>query len=176
MGNKKIPFLIFVILIIQISKVENSVEITLASTMEDKSEDSYEISSNILTLNSNEEYIIKGTCTECGIVVKASASPTITLSSVTIDNSQTGPFIIKKNANVKLILEGTSTINDNEQDESSSDFEGAGIKFKSASSLTISGSGTLIVVGKTKNGIKGAAQSSLIINEGTYNVTCVFLV
>ena len=173
MGNKKISFLILIILIFQISKVENSVEINLTSSMEDKSEDSYEISNNILTLTSNEEYIIKGTCSECGIEVKASTSPTITLSSVTIDNSKTGPFIIKKNANVKLILEGTSTINDKEEDESSSDYEGAGIKFKSASSLTISGSGTLIVIGKTKNGIKGGAQSSLVITEGTFNVSCV---
>ena len=36
------------------------------------------------------------------------------------------------------MLEGTSTINDNEIDESSSDFEGAGIKSKSGSTLTIS--------------------------------------
>ena len=106
MGIKKITFLLFIILIFQISKVENSVEITLSSSMEDTTEDSYQISSNILTLNSEEEYIIKGTCTECGIEVKASSSPTITLSSVTIDNSKTGPFIIKKNSKVKLILEG----------------------------------------------------------------------
>ena len=141
--------------------------------MEDTTADTYVIKNNILTLNSDEEYIIKGTCSECGIEVKKGTSPEITLSSVTIDNSATGPFIMKKSTNVNLILEGISTITDNESDESSSDFEGAGIKFKSGSNLTISGTGTLIVIGKIKNGIKGASGSNLIINSGIINVTCV---
>ena len=88
------------------------------------------------------------------------------MSSISIDNSQTGPFVIKKSANVNLILEGISTITDKETDETSSDFEGAGIKFKSGSNLTISGTGTLIVNGNIKNGIKGASGSNLIINNG----------
>ena len=37
----------------------------------------------------------------------------------------------------------------------------------------MSGTGTLIVLGNIKNGIKGASASNLIINSGTYNVTCV---
>ena len=168
-----VSLLLLLIISIQISSVLNSVEITLSSSMEDTTADSYEIKDNILTLNSDEEYIIKGTCSECGIEVSKGLSSTITLSSVTIDNSVTGPFIMKKSTNVNLILEGTSTITDNESDESSSDFEGAGIKFKSGSNLTISGTGTLIVIGKIKNGIKGASGSNLIINNGIINVTCV---
>ena len=97
----------------------------------------------------------------------------ITLSSINIDNSNTGPFVIKKEANVKLILEGISKIIDKETNETLDDFEGAGIKFKSGSTLTISGTGTLIVLGNIKNGIKGASASNLIIESGTFNVTCV---
>ena len=173
MKNTYVSYIILILISFQISFVSNSIQITLASSMEDTTSDNYQIKSNILTLLSNEEYIIKGSCSECGIEVKKATSPTITLSSISIDNSQTGPFVIKKGANVKLILEGISKIVDKEINETLDDFEGAGIKFKSGSNLTISGSGTLIVLGNIKNGIKGASASNLIINSGTYNVTCV---
>ena len=119
MKTNNVSLLLWIILSIQMTQVLNSVTITLSSSMTDATEDSYQIQSNILTLTSNEEYIIKGSCSECGIEVKKETSPTITLSSVTIDNSQTGPFVIKKSANVNLILEGISTITDKETDENS---------------------------------------------------------
>ena len=173
MKTNNVSLLFWIILSTQMTQISNSVTINLSSSMTDTTEDTYQIKSNILTLSSNEEYIIKGSCSECGIEVKKGTSPTITLSSISIDNSQTGPFVIKKSANVNLILEGISTIIDKETDESLSDFEGAGIKFKSGSNLTISGTGTLIVNGNIKNGIKGASGSNLIINSGILNVTCI---
>ena len=173
MQTKYVSILLWILISIQISQVDNSVTITLSSSMTDTTSDTYQINSNILTLTSNEEYIIKGSCSECGIEVKKETSPTITLSSISIDNSKTGPLVIKKSCTVKLILEGKSTIIDKETDENADDFEGAGIKFKSGSNLYISGTGTLIVKGNIKNGIKGASASNLIINSGTLNVTCV---
>ena len=145
MTTKYVSLLLWIIISFQICQVDNAVTITLSSSMTDSTQDSYEIKSNILTLKSNEEYIIKGSCSECGIEVSKGISPTITLSSISIDNSKTGPFVIKKSCTVKLILEGKSTIIDKETDENADDFEGAGIKFKSGSNLYISGSGTLIV-------------------------------
>ena len=165
--SKKLFLLI--ILIIQIK----SVDITLSSTMSDIEESTYTIKSNVLTLNSNSEYTISGSCSECQIEVAKQISATITLNSITIDNSQTGPFVIKKGAIVNLILSGESTITDNETNEESSDFEGAAIKFKSSSNLTISGDGKLNIIGNIKNGIKGASESNLIINGGTLNIKAV---
>ena len=160
---------LLIILIIQIK----SVDITLSSTMSDIEESTYTIKSNVLTLNSNSEYTISGSCSECQIEVAKQISATITLNSITIDNSQTGPFVIKKGAIVNLILSGESTITDNETNEESSDFEGAAIKFKSSSNLTISGDGKLNIIGNIKNGIKGASESNLIINGGTLNIKAV---
>ena len=150
-----------------------SVDITLSSLMEDKEESTYSISNNVLSLNSNTDYKISGSCSECKIEVDKGVSASITLNSVNIDNSKTGPFVIKKGSTVNLILEGESTITDKETDESSSDFEGAGIKFKSSSSLTISGDGKLNVIGNIKNGIKGASGSNLIINGGNLDIKAV---
>ena len=155
--------ILLLILSFQISFIFNSVEITLSSNMTNIEESTYQISNNIVILTSDEEYIIKGSCSECGIEVKKETSQTITLSSISIDNSQTGPFVIKKGANVNLILEGISKIVDKETNETLDDFEGAGIKFKSGSNLTISGSGTLIVLGNIKNGIKGASASTVFL-------------
>ena len=141
--------------------------------MTDTTADTYSIASNVVTLNSETEYKLSGTCSECQIVVNKEITTTITLDSISIDNSKTGPFVIKKNSVVNLVLNGESTIIDKETDETLDDYEGAGIKFKSGSSLTISGSGTLNVNGNIKNGIKGASTSILIINGGTFIINAV---
>ena len=150
-----------------------SIDIALIPVLTDITTDNYEISNNILSIKSDGEYKISGSCSECQISIKKGLSVSITLNSISIDNSNTGPFVIKKNAIVNLILEGESKIEDNEAEENEDldDFEGAGIKFKSSSSLTISGSGKLKVIGNPKNGIKGAALTNLTINGGTLDIS-----
>ena len=170
---KKLYFLkitfILSILLLQVK----SVDITLTSTLTDTTTDNYEISNNILSIKSNGEYKISGSCSECQINIAKGLTVDITLNSITIDNSNTGPFIIKKNAIVNLILQGESRIEDNEaiENEELDDFEGAGIKFKSSSSLTISGTGKLTIIGNPKNGIKGAALTTLTINGGVLDIS-----
>ena len=79
MNKNGISLILLLILSFQISFVLNSVEITLSSSMTDTEESTYQISNNIVILNSDEEYIIKGSCSECGIEVKKGTSPTIVL-------------------------------------------------------------------------------------------------
>ena len=138
----------FYILIIQV----NSILISLSNDMLDVKEDSYKIENKILSIMKNGEYEISGTCSECQISIDKSLIVDLTINSIAIDNSNTGPFVIKKEAKINLILKGDSYILDNElsSNEDEDDFEGAGIKFKSSSSLTISGDGKLTVFGKTK--------------------------
>ena len=164
-----LKFSILTIILIQTA----SIDIQLTSTLTDATTDNYEISKNVLSIKSKGDYKISGSCSECQISIAKGLTLTITLNSITIDNSNTGPFVIKKNANVNLVLEGESRIEDNEaaENEELDDFEGAGIKFKNSSTLTISGSGKLTVIGNAKNGIKGAALTTLIINGGTLDIT-----
>ena len=63
---------LFIILIIQI----NSVDITLSSTMSNQEESTYTIENNVLTLNSDSEYTISGSCNECQIEIAKGISPT----------------------------------------------------------------------------------------------------
>ena len=164
----KIMLLLYIIFL----KV-NTIDITLTPILEETTTDNYKIAKNVLSIQSNGEYKISGACSECQISINKGLSVSITLNSISIDNSSTGPFVIKKNAIVNLILEGESKIVDNEaqENEDLDDFEGAGIKFKNSSSLTISGTGKLTVIGNPKNGIKGAALSNLIINGGIIDIT-----
>ena len=144
-------------------------EISLDNISTDIETDNYIISSNVLSLISEGNFKLSGSCNECQIVINKNLEITLTINSITIDNSNTGPFVIKKSSKLNLILEGESVITDNElleNEELLDDFEGAGIKIKSSSSLTIDGTGQLTIKGNTKNGIKGGENSIITINNG----------
>jgi len=149
------------------------ISISLDDIGTDAENDNYEIASKVLTLKTKNDYIISGSCSGCQLNVDQKIEMKITLNSISMDNTNTGPFIIGKSAKVELILEGESSIIDNEdiKNENETSFEGAGIKFKGSSSLTISGDGTLRVTGNPKNGIKGAKKSTLAMNSGTLTIS-----
>ena len=170
---KKSSFL-KIALLVYISLVQvKSIDIALTSTLTDTTNDNYQIKNNTLSIKANGEYSISGGCSECQINIAKGLTVKMTLNSISIDNSNTGPFVIKKNAIVELILKGESKIEDTEaiENEDLDDFEGAAIKFKSSSTLTISGDGKLKIIGNPKNGIKGASLSNLIINGGNLDIT-----
>ena len=169
--NFSLILLILPLFFNQINSEEISISLDIIET--DISNDNYEIASKVLTLKTGNDYIISGSCTECQLNVAQKIEMKIILNSISMDNSNTGPFIIGKSAKVELVLEGESSIIDNEdiKNENETSFEGAGIKFKSSSSLTISGEGTLRVSGNPKNGIKGAKKSTLTMNSGTLTIS-----
>ena len=83
---------LFCFLLLQIK----SIDITLTSTLTDITTDDYVISNNQLSIKSKGEYKISGSCSECQISIAKGIAVTVTLNSISIDNSNTGPFIIKK--------------------------------------------------------------------------------
>ena len=161
----------FIILLAQIKS--DDISISLNDITTDTINENYEINSNVLNITSSGTFIITGECTECQILIYENLKITLTINSISLDNSNTGPFVISKKSKVNLILVGESTINDNESNEDSELFEGAAIKFKKSSSLTIDGDGKLNVNGNIKNGIKGAKSSSLNINGGNLVISAV---
>ena len=92
------------------SKQVNSEEIAISlnDIETDVENDNYKIASKVLNLISDSEYKISGSCTECKINVNQNTDMTITLNSISLINSNDGPFIIGKSAKVNLILEGES--------------------------------------------------------------------
>ncbi|MEE3334469.1 MAG: carbohydrate-binding domain-containing protein [Ruminococcus sp.] len=138
----------------------------------------YTIDGTSLTITSDGTYRITGDCTEGKVEVSKNLSNvTLILDNLTLANSDTAPIIVKKSSSVLMKLVGTSTITNNEEasNETSDpdNFEGAAVKVKSGSALTIFGDGTLNAVGNAKNAIKGGAESVLTIDGGTIKATAV---
>ena len=143
------------------------------------SEDGYKIEGTDLTINGAGTYVVTGSCSEGSIKVKKETTGvTLVVKDLTLASSTTAPISCNKTTEVKMILEGTSTITDKEDpaNEESTDaavadaFEGAALKVKSGATLTISGTGTLTADGSScKNAIKGAATASITVESGTIN-------
>lgn len=142
-------------------------------------EEGYEIDGTDLKITAAGTYVVTGSCSEGSITVKkGTTGVTLVLNNLTLASSATAPLSCNKTTEVNLILEGTNTLTDNEDpaNEESTDaevadaFEGAALKVKSGSSLTISGTGTLTADGSScKNAIKGAATAVITVESGTIN-------
>lgn len=135
----------------------------------------YTISGTTLTITSKGTYRITGSCSEGSVTVaKGLSDVTLILDNLTLTSAKTAPIVVKKSSSVLIKTQGVSTLTNNEDastEATNEDYEGAAIKIKTGSSLTMFGDGTLKAVGNSKNGIKGAATSSLTFNGGTYIVT-----
>ena len=102
-------------------------------------------------------YIITGSCSDGSITVKKGTTGVVLILKDLDLTSTTGAAVsLNKGTEVKLIVEGEVTLTDAEDiaNEDSDDFDGAAIKAKAGSSVVLTGSGTLIINGECKNGIK----------------------
>ncbi|MCR5608995.1 MAG: carbohydrate-binding domain-containing protein [Lachnospiraceae bacterium] len=148
-------------------------ESSIAVSNEDGS--GYKIEGTDLTINAAGTYAISGNCSEGSITVKKGTTGVVLVfDELTLKSSTTAPVSVNKGAEAKIIINGTNTLTDSENpdNENSTDeeiadaFEGAGIKVKSGSVLTIGGTGKLTVDGSScKNGIKGAQSSVITVGE-----------
>jgi len=135
----------------------------------------YTINGTTLTITKAGVYELTGSCAEGSVVVAGSLDGVVlVLNDLSLASSSTAPIVVKKASNVTIHLEGSSTLTDAEDastEETNADFEGAAIKAKTGSTVTFCGDGTLTVNGSAKNGIKGGTSSSLVFQQGTYNVS-----
>ncbi|MBR6505897.1 carbohydrate-binding domain-containing protein [Candidatus Saccharibacteria bacterium] len=154
---------------------------TESGITETVSGDGYTITDTVLAIKSPGTYRITGSCTtDCNLYVKKGTTGVILIfDNLSLSATSTAPFIINRAADdgtgteVAVKLYGTSTLTDNESDNTLPDYEGAAIKVKSGSSLTFSGPGTLNVISNYKNGIKGSSNSSITFNGGIYSISSV---
>jgi len=135
-------------------------------------------------IDASGTYIITGSCSDGNIVVKKGTTGVVLILKDLDLTSTTGATLsVNKGAEAKIIIEGTVKLTDAEDiaDEESDDFDGAAIKAKAGSSTVLTGSGTLIINGSCKNGIKvsdldeddaadGYSEASFII-EGSLSIS-----
>ena len=157
------------------SKAQATLTFTNNTIVETAAGSGYTIKGTTLTITASGTYRITGSSTEGSVVVgKELSGVTLILDNLSLTSSQTAPIVIKKSSSALIKLVGETTLIDSEDastEDTNSDFEGAAIKVKSGSSLTIFGDGTLNAAGNAKNAVKGASESSLKVDGGTINAT-----
>ena len=129
----------------------------------------YEIDGTDVSITAAGTYVFSGDCDNGSITVKKGVTGvTIVLNGLTLTNDDSAAITLNKTAEASLIA-AAGTTNTVADTEGSSD-ENAAVKVKSGATLAIGGTGTLIVDGNAKNGIKGAADAVITVAEGKLNI------
>ena len=145
----------------------------------------YKIEGTELTINGAGTYIVSGSCSNGSIKVKKGATGvTLVLNGLTLTSAATAPIACNKSTEVNIVAASgtTNTLTDSAKNNDDNypdneDAENAVIKCKDGSQVTISGSGTLVVNAKGKNGIKSGTTTdeegpaSLTIQDVTLKIT-----
>ena len=135
---------------------------------------------NEVKITESGTYIVTGSCADGNITVKKGTTGVVlVLKDLNLASSTGAAVSLNKESEVKVIIDGTVTLTDNEDpaDEESTDadvadaYDGAALKVKANAAAYITGSGTLNIVGNAKNGIKGGDDASIVIDGVTLNIT-----
>ena len=149
MNSKSIIFLILFSLFITII---SSTAVSFESDGE-----GYTIEDNILTITGEGEYDFSGEVENKEILVDASC--TLNLNEFSLSNSGSlTPLLISSGKQVNLVLKDYTTFTDSPNNE----HEGT-IYLEDGATLTISGTGVLIINPKKLMGINGTTSTSLIV-------------
>ena len=124
----------------------------------------YEIDGTDVSITAAGTYVFSGDCGDGSITVKKGVSGvTIVLNGLTLTNADSAAITLNKTAEAELIAAAGTT--NTVADTAGSNDENAAVKVKSGASLSISGTGALTVDGNAKNGIKGAADAVITVDE-----------
>ena len=124
----------------------------------------YEIDGTDVSITAAGTYVFSGDCGDGSITVKKGVSGvTIVLNGLTLTNADSAAITLNKTAEAELIAAAGTT--NTVADTAGANDENAAVKVKSGASLSISGTGALTVDGNAKNGIKGAADAAITVDE-----------
>ena len=129
----------------------------------------YEIEGTDVSITAAGTYVFSGDCDDGSITVKKGVTGvTLVLNGLTLTNADSAAITLNKTAEAALIAAAGSE--DTVADTAGANDENAAVKVKSGASLLLSGTGTLTACGNTKNGIKGASDAVITVDELTLNI------
>ena len=137
---------------------------------------------NEVKIDAAGTYVISGSASNGSITVKKGTTGVVlVLEDLDLTGTAGAPLSINKESEVKVVISGTVTLTDAENlaDENSADpavadvYDGAAVKVKANSMVYITGDGTLNLIGKAKNGIKGGDEASLILDGPAVQIAAV---
>ena len=160
--------------------VSSPTEVVTSTLTENSAEDltaDYANATTIVMSESNDNvkisasgtYIVTGSCSNGNLAVKKGTTGVVLiLKDLDLTSTVGAAVSLNKGTEVKVIIEGTVKLTDAEDiaDEESDDFDGAALKAKVGSSVVLTGTGTLVINGSCKNGIKVSSLDADDINDG----------
>ena len=132
----------------------------------------YEIDGTAVSITEAGTYVLSGACADGSVTVKKEVTGvTLVLDGLDLTSTTTSPITINKSAEATLLAAAGSE--NTVADSADANDESAAIKVKTGGTLTLGGTGSLTVDGNDKNGIKGAAQSSITVDELVLTIDAV---
>ena len=129
----------------------------------------YEIDGTDVSITAAGTYVFSGDCDDGSITVKKGVTGvTLVLNGLTLTNADSAAITLNKTAEAALIAAAGSE--NTVADTAGANDENAAVKVKSGASLSLSGTGTLTACGNAKNGIKGASDAVITVDELTLNI------
>ncbi len=129
----------------------------------------YEIEGTDVSITAAGTYVFSGDCDDGSITVKKGVTGvTLVLNGLTLTNADSAAITLNKTAEAALIA--TAGSENTVADTAGANDENAAVKVKSGASLSLSGTGTLTACGNAKNGIKGASDAVITVDELTLNI------
>ena len=129
----------------------------------------YEIEGTDVSITAAGTYVFSGDCDDGSITVKKGVTGvTLVLNGLTLTNADSAAITLNKTAEAALIAAAGSE--NTVADTAGANDENAAVKVKSGASLSLSGTGTLTACGNAKNGIKGATDAVITVDELTLNI------
>ena len=129
----------------------------------------YEIEGTDVSITAAGTYVFSGDCDDGSITVKKGVTGvTLVLNGLKLTNADSAAITLNKTAEAALIAAAGSE--NTVADTAGANDENAAVKVKSGASLSLSGTGTLTACGNVKNGIKGASDAVITVDEMTLNI------
>lgn len=129
----------------------------------------YEIEGTDVSITAAGTYVFSGDCDDGSITVKKGVTGvTLVLNGLALTNADSAAITLNKTAEAALIAAAGSE--NTVADTAGANDENAAVKVKSGASLSLSGTGTLTACGNAKNGIKGASDAVITVDELTLNI------
>ena len=133
------------------------------------------VEGSVVTISEPGTYVVSGTLDDGRLLVDSSAEGQvrIVLDGASITSSTGSPFVVEAADEVVLVLAdgSASTLTDAASYPASDDADAPNAALYSMADLTIAGSGSLAVTGRSTDGI--ASKDGLVIQSGTVTVTAV---
>ena len=130
--------------------------------------------SNNIEIDKSGSYLITGTSNNGSIKIEDNVKNVVLiLKDLDLTSINSSTLNIGKNSQVKIIVEGSVTLTDNEDisNDGLEDFDGCAIKIKDGADVYLTGSGDLNIYGNTKNGIKSGNNSlTSFVIDGDLNL------